>query len=140
MKTSRCTSWIQKTEESEIKLPTFFKSGRKQGNFRKTSTSASLATQKPLTSVWITANCRKFLELGIPDHLMFPCMHIKKQHLELNMEQQTGSKLTLEYIKAVYFHPAYLTFMQRTSCEIPGKMNHKLESRLSEEIASISDM
>ena len=127
----------ENTEESEIKLPTFFKSGRKQGNFRKTS--ASLATQKPLT-VWITANCRKFLELGIPDYLMFPCMHIKKQHLELNMEQQTGSKLTLEYIKAVYFHPAYLTFMQRTSCEIPGKMNHKLESRLLGEISPTSDM
>ena len=58
----------ENTEKSEIELPAFFKSGRKQGNFRKTSTSASLATQKPLT-VWITANCRKFLELGIPDHL-----------------------------------------------------------------------
>ena len=83
----------ENAEESEIKLPTFFKSGRKQGHFRKTSTSASLATRKTLT-VWITANCRKFLELGIPDHLTFPCMHVKKQHLELKMEQQTDSKLT----------------------------------------------
>ena len=129
----------ENAEEWDIKLPTFFKSWRKQGNLRKTSASASLATQRPLT-VWITANCRKFLELGIPDHLTFPCMHVKKQHLELNMEQQTGSNLTSGYIKVVYFHSAYLMSMQRTSSEIPGKMNHKLESRLPGEISAISDM
>ena len=67
-------------------------------------------------------------------------MQVEKEQLELDMEQLTGSKLGKEYIKAVYYHPAYLTFMQRTSCEIPGKMNHKLESRLPEEISSISDM
>ena len=67
-------------------------------------------------------------------------MPVKKQHLELDMEQQTGSNLTSEYIKAVYFHSAYLTSMQRTSSEIPGKMNHKLESRLPGEISAISDM
>ena len=67
-------------------------------------------------------------------------MHVKKQQLELDMEQQTGSKLGKEYIKAVYCHPAYLTSMQSTSCEMQGWMNHKLESRLPGEISTISDM
>ena len=53
-------------------------------------------------------------------------MQVKKQQLELDMEQQTGSKLGKEYVKAVYCHPAYLTYMQSTSCEMPGWMKHKL--------------
>ena len=57
-------------------------------------------------------------------------MQVKKQQLELDMEQQTGSKLGKEYIKAVYCHPVYLTYMQNTSCEMPDWMKHKLESRL----------
>ena len=57
------------------------------------------------------------------------CMQVKKQQLELDMEQQTGSKLGKEYIKAIYRHPAYLTHMQRTSCEMLGWRKHKLESR-----------
>ena len=67
-------------------------------------------------------------------------MQIKKQQLEQDMEQQTGSKLGKEYVKAVYCHPAYLTYMQSTSCEIPGWMKHKLESRLPVEISITSDM
>ena len=67
-------------------------------------------------------------------------MQVKKQQLEQDMEQQTGSKLGKEYIKAVYCHPAYLTYMQSTSCEMPGWMNHKLESRLPGEISITSDM
>ena len=62
------------------------------------------------------------------------CMQVKKQQLELDMEQQTGSKSEKEYIKAIYFHPAYLTYVQSTSCEMPGWMKHKLESRLPGEI------
>ena len=58
------------------------------------------------------------------------CMQVKKQQLELDMEQQTGSKLRKEYVKAVYCHPAYLTYMQSTSWEMLGWMKHKLESRL----------
>ena len=57
-------------------------------------------------------------------------MHVKKQLLELDMEQWTGSKLGKEYIKAVYCHPAYLTSMQSISCEMPGWIKYKLESRL----------
>ena len=67
-------------------------------------------------------------------------MHIKKQQLELDMEKQTGSKLGKEYFKAVYCHPAYLTYMQSTSCEMPGWNEHKLESRLLGEISVTSDM
>ena len=57
-------------------------------------------------------------------------MQVKKQQLELDVEQQADSKLGKEYVKAVYCHPAYLTYMQSTSCEMPSWMNHKLESRL----------
>ena len=67
-------------------------------------------------------------------------MQVKKQQLEPNMEQQTGSKLGKKYIKAVYCHPVYLTYTQSTSCEMPDWMKHKLESRLPEEISITSDM
>ena len=67
-------------------------------------------------------------------------MQVKKQQLEPDIEQQIGSKLGKEYIKTVYCHPAYLTYMQSTSCEMPGWMKHKLESRLLEEISITSDM
>ena len=66
-------------------------------------------------------------------------MHVKKQQLELDMEQWTDSKLGKEYIKAIYCHPAYLTCMQSTSCEMLGWMKHKLESRLLGEISITSD-
>ena len=67
------------------------------------------------------------------------CMWVKKQQLELDMKQQTGFKSGNEYVKAVYCHPAYLTYMQSTSCEMPGWMKHKLESRLPGEISITSD-
>ena len=63
-----------------------------------------------------------------------------KQQLELDMEQQTGSKLGKKYVKAVYCSPAYLTYMQSTSCEMLGWMNHKLKLRLPAEISTTSDM
>ena len=67
-------------------------------------------------------------------------MQVKKQQLEPDIEQQTGSKLGKEYVKAVCCHPAYLTYMQSTSHEMPGWMKHKLESRLLGEIPITSDM
>ena len=67
-------------------------------------------------------------------------MGIKKQQLESDMEQLTDSKLGKEYVKAVYCHPVYLTYMQSTSCEMLGWMNHKLGSRLLGEISITSDM
>ena len=81
--------------------------------------------------------------MGILDH--FTCflqnqMQVKKQQLELDVEQWTGSELGKEYIKAVYCHLAYLTYMQSMLYEMPGWMKHKLESRLSGEILITSDM
>ena len=67
-------------------------------------------------------------------------MQIRKQQLEPDMEQQTVSKLGKEYIKAVYCHPAYLTYVQNTSWEMLGWMKYKLESRLPGEISITSDM
>ena len=66
-------------------------------------------------------------------------MQVKKQQLEPDMEKQTDSKLVKEYVKAVYCHPSYLTYMQSTSCEMLGWMKHKLESRLLGEISITSD-
>ena len=67
-------------------------------------------------------------------------MQVRKQQLELDMEQRTGSKQEKEYVKAVYCHPAYLTYMQSTSQEMSDWMKHKLESRLPGEISITSDM
>ena len=67
-------------------------------------------------------------------------MQVRKQQLELNMEQETGSKSRQEYVKSLYCHPAYLTYMQSISCEMPVWMKHKLETRLPGEISITSDM
>ena len=114
----------------------------KRKSSRKTSTSALLTMPKPLT-VWITTNCGKFLKRW-EYQTIWPAswenyMQVKKQQLELDMEQQTGSKLGKEYVKAVYCHPAYLTYMQSTSCEMPGWIKRELESRLLGEISVTSD-
>ena len=70
---------------------------------------------------------RKVLqEMGIPDHLTCLLQNLYNQQLELYVEQQTGSKSGKEYVKALYCHPACLTYMQSTSCEMPGWMKHKL--------------
>ena len=120
---------LQKAEEPEIKLPISIGSLKKQESSRKASTSTLLTTPKPLT-VWIRTNCGKFFKRW-EYQTTWPasweiCMQVKKQQLELYMEQQNGSKLGKEYIKGVYCHPAYLTYMQSTSCEMLGWMNHKL--------------
>ena len=87
---------------------------------KKTKTSASFTMLKPLT-VWITINCGKFFKRWEHQTTLPPswdiCMQVKEQKLELDMVQQTGSKLGKEYIKAVYCHPVYLTYMQSTSCK-----------------------
>ena len=95
---------------------------------------------KPLT-VCITTNCGKFFKRWDYQTTLLAsweiCMQVKKQQLELDMEQWTGSKLGKEYIKAVYCHPAYLTYMQSTLWEMLDWMNHKLESRLPGEINNL---
>ena len=134
---------LEKAKEPEIKLPTSAGSWKNQESSRKTSTSALLTRPKPLT-VWITINCRKFFKRW-EYQTTWPasweiCMQARKQQLELDMEQKTGSKSGKEYVKAVYCHPAYLTYMQSTSWETLGWMKHKLESRLLGEISITSDM
>ena len=133
---------LEKAEEPEIKSPTSMGSSKKQESSRKTSTFALLTMAKPLT-VWIITNCGKFLKRW-EYQTTWPvsweiCMQVKKQQLVLDMEQQTGSKLEKEYIKAVYYHLACLTYMHSTSGEMPGWMKHKLESRLLGEISITSD-
>ena len=108
---------LEKAEEPEVKLPTSVGSLKKQENFRKTSTSASLTMLKPLT-MWLTTNCGKFFkrwEYQTTWHATWEiCMQVKKQQVEPDMKQWTDSKLGKEYIKAVYCHPAYLPYMQCT--------------------------
>ena len=107
---------LEKAEEPEIKLPTSAGSSKKQKRSRKTSISALLTMPKPLI-VWITINWKILKEMGIPDHLicLLRNLYAGQEATELDMEQQTGSKQEKEYIKAVYCHPAYLTYMQSTS-------------------------
>ena len=91
---------------------------------------------------WITTNWKILKEMGIPDHLtcLLRNLYGGQEVTGLDMEQQTGSKLGKEYVRAVYCHPAYLIYMQSTSCEMPGWMKHTLESRLLREISITSDM
>ena len=101
---------LEKAEEPEIKLPTSVGSSKQQKSSRKTSTFALLT--KPLT-VWIHNKLWKILkEMGIPDNLTCLLRNLysgQETQLEPDMEQQTGSKLGMKYVKAVYCHPAYLT-------------------------------
>ena len=134
---------LEKPEEVEIKLPTSVGSLKKQESSRKTSTSALLTVPKPLT-VWITTNCGKFFkrweyQTTLPASWAI-CMQVKKQQLERDMEQQTGSKSGREYVKAVYCYRAYLTYMQSISWKMLGRLKHKLESKLLGEISITSDM
>ena len=88
----------------------------------------------------ITTNCETFLKRW-EHQTTLPaswetCMQVKKQQLEQNMEQQTGSRLGKECVRAVYCHSAYLTYMQSISCEMRGWMKHRLESRIAGRIIS----
>ena len=130
---------LEKAEEPQIKLPTSVGLLRKQQSSRNTSTAALLTMPKPFTS---TTNCGEFFKRWDYQTTLLisweTCMWVKKWQLEPDMEW-TGSKLGKEYIKAVYCHPDYLTYMQSTSFEMPGWMKHKLESRLPGEILITSD-
>ena len=106
------------------------------------SISVLLTMLKPLI-VWITTNWKILKEMEISDYLT--CLlrdlyagqeaTVRNRHGTAN-----GSKLGKEYVKAVYCHPGYLTYMQSASCEMLGWVSHKLESRLLGEISATSDM
>ena len=80
--------------------------------------------------------------MGVPDHHIHPLrnLYADQEATEPDMEQWTDSKLGKEYVRAVYCHPAYLTYKQGTSCELPGWMKYKLDSRFQGEISITSDM
>ena len=133
---------LEKAEKPEIKLPTLIRWWRKKESSRKTSTSTSSTTLKPLT-VWIATNWKILKEKEYQTTLPVSwetCMWVKKQQLELVMEQLIGSKLGKEYGKAVIV--TLLIFLCRvsTSCKMLGWMNHKLEARFPREISTTSDM
>ena len=101
---------LEKVEELEIKLPTSTGTSKKKENSRKISTSALLTTSKPLT-MWITRKCGKSLKAKEYQNTLPAswkiCVQVKKQQLELDMEQQTVSKSAKEYVKALYCHSAF---------------------------------
>ena len=132
-----CKLGFKEAEEPEIKLPICLEPWRKQRSSKNKKKSDTLTTLK--LTAWFKTNCGKFLKRWEYQTTLPACekpgMQVKKQQLEPDMEL-TGSKLEKEYDKAVYRHPTYLTYMQSTSCEMLGWMNHKLESRLLGEIST----
>ena len=129
---------LEKAEELEIKFPTSAGSSKKQ-EFQKNIYFCFIDYAKAFDCVDHNKLWKILKETTWPASWEI-CMQVKKQQLELDMEQQTGSKLGKDYIKAVYCHRAYLTYMQSTSCEMLGWMKHKLVSRLLGEISITSYM
>ena len=129
---------LEKAEEPEIKLPDI----EKAREFQKKIYFCFIDYAKAFDCVDHNKLWKILKDMGILDHLTSLLRNlyaVKKQQLELDMEQ-TGSKSGKEYVKAVYCHPAYLTYMHSTSRELLGWMKHKLESRLLGEISITSDM
>ena len=147
---------LEKAEEPEIKLPTSTGSLKKQKSPRKTSISVLLTMPKPLTvgiyfcfidyaKAFDCGNHNKLWkilqEMGIPDHLTCLLRNLYAGQ-EATVRTRHGTTDWFQIgncIKAIHCHPAYLTYMQSTSCEMPGWMRHKLESRLPGEISITLD-
>ena len=119
---------LEKAEEPEMKLPTSVGSSQKQ-EFQKNIYFCFTDYAKAFDCVDHHKLWKILKEMQIPDHLtcLSRNLYADQKTTELDMEQQTGSKLGKEYIKAVYYHLAYLTYMQSTSCKMPGWMKQKLE-------------
>ena len=113
---------------------------KKAREFQKNICSWLIEYNKAFDCVDLNKLWRSLKEMGILEHLTCLLMQLKKEQLEIDMEQQTDSNLGEEYIKAVYYHPVYLTYMQNTSWEMLGWMKHNLASRLWWEITITSDM
>ena len=127
---------LKKAEEPEIKLPASVGSSKKQESSRKNVYFCFIDYAKAFDCVVHNKLWKILQEMGMPDHLtcLLRNLYAGQEALELDVEQQTGSKLGKKYVKAVYCHPTYLTYMQSTSCKMPGWMKCKLESRLLGEI------
>ena len=117
---------LEKAEEPEIKLPTPAGSSKKQESSRKTSTFFKIDYAKAFDCVDHNKLWKVLQEVGIPDHLtcLLRNLHAGQEATvrtgTFPIEQQTSSKLGKEYVKTVHYHPAYLTYMQSTSCEMWG--------------------
>ena len=129
---------LEKGRETRDQIATIRWIMEKAREFQKASTSALMTMPNHLT-VWITENCGKFFKRWEYQTTWLASwetyMQVRKQQLELDMEQQTSSISGKEHIKAEYGHPTYLTYMQSTSWETLGWKKHKLESRLPGEIS-----
>ena len=126
-----CKLDLEKAEEPEIKLQTSAGSSKKQESSRKNVHFCFIDYAKAIDCVYHNKLWKILKEMGIPDHLTCLLRNLyfsgQEAKLEPDMKQRTASKLGKEYIKAVYCQLAYLTFMQSTSYEMLGWMNHKLE-------------
>ena len=132
---------LEKVDEPEIKRPTSVGSYKKQGILENIYCFIDYA--KPFDCVDHNKLWEILKVMGTPDHLTCFLRKLytgQEGTLQLDMEQRTGSKLGKEYVKAVYCHSAYLTYIQSTLCEIPDWLNYKLESRLLGEISITSYM
>ena len=135
--------YLEKAEETEIKLQIFIDSWREQESSRKTSISTSSAMLNKAFDCVDHNKHQKILEIGIPDHLTCLLRNLYAGQ-EATVRTRHGNWDWLQIGKGVfqglYYHPAYLTYMQSTSCEMLEWMKHKLESRLLGEILITSDM
>ena len=134
--------YLEKVEEPEIKLPTSVGSWKKHESSRKNIYSCFINYVKTFDCVDHNKLWKIVKQMGIPDHLtcLLRNLYAGQEQLELDMEQQTGSKSGKEYVEGIYCNPAYLTYMQSTSWETLGWKKHKLESRFLGEISITSDM
>ena len=134
---------LEKAEEPKIKLPTSTKSLKKPESSRKNIYFCFMDDAKAFDCVDQNKLWKILQEMGIPAHMTCLLRNLyagQEQQLELGMEWQTGSKSRNEYVKTVYCHSTYLTYMQSTSYVILSQMNCKLQSRLLGEISITSDM
>ena len=135
---------LEKAEEPEIKLPTFAGSSfQRSRKFQKNIYFCFIDDTKAFDCVDHNKLWKILKEMGIPDHLTFLLRNLyagQEATVRTGHGTWTGSKLGKEYFKAVYCHSRYLAYMQSISCEMPGWMKHKLESRLMGEISITSDM
>ena len=132
---------LENAEEPEIKLPTSVGSLKKQ-EFQENISFCFIDCAKVFDCLDHNKLWKILKEMGIPDHLTYLLRNLcaGQEATELDMKQWTGSKSGIEYVKAIYCHPAYLTSMQSTSWETLGWIKHKLESRFPGEISVTSDM
>ena len=134
---------LEKAEEPDIKLPTSVGSSKKQESSRKNIYFCFIDYTKASDCVDYSKLWTILQEMEIPNHLTCLLRNLyagQEATVRTGHEQQTGSKSGKEYVKAIYCHPAYFTYMQGTSCEMPGWIKHKLESRLPGKISITSDI